>query len=156
MIVAFVRFRCCETSLVCLLQGVCASDSSGLDAVLVEWKCSSLVSGSTAAMDYDTFLVVMAFGMVGAGLVHSLWLWLGATRPSFVSIVDEGPRLMVPLRVFGVMFAAPLILAGAALNHLAHGWRYVWLTLLGLVTSLLWCFMSGIVLIVLTDVAMSL
>lgn len=107
-------------------------------------------------MDYDTFLVVMAFGMVGAGLVHSAWLWLGQTRPSFVSIIDEGPRLLVPFRVFGVMFAAPLILAGAALNHLSYGWRYLGLTVLGLVTSLLWCFMSGVVLIVLTDMAMSL
>lgn len=107
-------------------------------------------------MDYDTFLVVMAFGLVGAGVVHSAWLWLGATRPSFVSIVEEGPRLTVPLRVFGVMFAAPFILASAALNHLAYGWRYLGLTVLGLVTALLWCFMSGIVLIVLTDMLMSL
>ena len=48
-------------------------------------------------MDYDTFLVVMAFGMVGAGLVHSAWLWLGQTRPSFVSIIDDGPRLLADM-----------------------------------------------------------
>lgn len=107
-------------------------------------------------MDYDTFLVVMAFGLVGAGLVHSAWLWLGTTRPSFVSIIEEGPLLTVPLRVIGVMFAAPFILAGTAISHVSHGWRYAGLTLAGLITAVLWCFMSGVVLIVLTDMLMSL
>ena len=106
-------------------------------------------------MDYDTFLVVMAFGLVASGLVHSAWLWLGETRPSFVSIVEEGSLATVPFRVFGVMFAAPFILAGSALGHLEHGWRYLGLTLLGIATAMLWCFMTGIVLIVLTDVLMS-
>ena len=107
-------------------------------------------------MDYDTFLVVMAFGLVGAGLVHSAWLWLGATRPSFVSIIEEGSMLTVPLRVLGVMFAAPFILAGAAISHVSYGWRYLGLTIAGLITAVLWCFMSGMVLIVLTDMLMSL
>lgn len=106
-------------------------------------------------MDYNTFLLVMAFGLAGAGLVHSAWLWLGATRPSFVSIIDEGPALTVPLRVLGVMFAAPLILARSALGQLDHGWRYAGLTLLGFVAAVLWCFMSGIVLIVALDMMMS-
>ena len=106
-------------------------------------------------MDYNTFLLVMAFGLSGAGLVHSAWLWLGATRPAFVSIIDEGPALTVPLRVLGVMFAAPLILAGSALRQLEHGWRYAGVTALGLFAAVLWCFMSGIVLIVLLDMLMS-
>jgi hypothetical protein len=80
----------------------------------------------------------------------------GATRPSFVSIVDEGPRLLVPLRVFGVMFARTAD-SGRGRAQSPVAWLAVCLAdVLGLVTSLLWCFMSGIVLIVLTDVAMSL
>lgn len=106
-------------------------------------------------MDYNTFLLVMAFGLAGAGLVHSAWLWLGANRPSFVSIIDEGPAMTVPLRVLGVMFAAPLILAGSALRHLGAGWRYAGVSLLGLVAAAMWCFMSGIVLIVLVDMLIS-
>ena len=75
---------------------------------------------------------------------------------SFVSSIEEGSMLTVPLRVLGVMFAAPFILAGAAISHVSYGWRYLGLTIAGLITAVLWCFMSGIVLIVLTDMLMSL
>lgn len=105
-------------------------------------------------MDYNTFLTIMVVGIMGAGLVHSAWLWLGATRPAFTSIIEDGNLVSIPFRVFGVMFAAPLILSGAALNHLNYGWRYAGLTLMGLVAASLWCFMSGIVIIVGLDALM--
>ena len=63
--------------------------------------------------------------------------------------------MTVPLRVLGVMIAAPLILAGSALRHLSAGWRYAGVSLLGLFAAVMWCFMSGIVLIVLVDMLIS-
>ena len=44
---------------------------------------------------------------------------------------------------------------GEALRQLEHGWRYAGVTALGLLAAVLWCFMSGIVLIVLLDMMMS-
>lgn len=99
-------------------------------------------------MTYDTFLTIMAFGLTGAGLVHSGWLWLGYTRPSFASLLDGGPAISMPLRVLAVMLAAPLILAGSAARMMENGWRYVGGMLAGFILSGVWCFMNGIVLVV--------
>ena len=99
-------------------------------------------------MTYDTFLIVMAFGLTGAGLVHSGWLWMGHTRPAFANLLEGGASLSMPFRVIAVMLAAPLILAGGAVRMMDHGWRYVGGTLVGFVLSAVWCFMNGIVLIV--------
>jgi len=106
-------------------------------------------------MTYDTFLVIMAFGLTGAGLVHSGWLWLGRTRPSFASLLDGGSVFAIPLRVMAVMMAAPLILAGSATRMMDHGWRYSGLTVMGLIASAVWCFMTGIVLLVGLDFLMT-
>lgn len=99
-------------------------------------------------MTYDTFLVIMAFGLTGAGLVHSGWLWLGRTRPSFVGLLDDGPAWAAPFRVLAVMLAAPFILAGMSTRLMDRGWGYAGVTLAGLVVSALWCFMTGVVLLV--------
>lgn len=99
-------------------------------------------------MTYDTFLVVMAFGLTGAGLVQSGWLCLGQTRPSFANLLEGGTALSMPFRVIAVMLAAPLILAGSAVRMMDHGWRYLAGTLAGFMLSGVWCFMNGIVLIV--------
>jgi hypothetical protein len=99
-------------------------------------------------MTYDTFLAIMAFGLTGAGLVHSGWLWLGYSRPSFASLLEGGPAFSMPLRVMAVMLAAPLILAGSAIRMMDDGWRYVGGMLAGFILSGVWCFMNGIVLVV--------
>ncbi|WP_108883020.1 DUF6949 family protein [Anderseniella sp. Alg231-50] len=99
-------------------------------------------------MTYDTFLTIMAFGLTGAGLVHSGWLWMGYTRPSFASLLAGGPALSMPFRVIAVMLAAPLILAGSAIRLMDYGWRYLAGTLAGFILSGVWCFMNGIVLVV--------
>ncbi len=99
-------------------------------------------------MTYETFLVVMAFGLTGAGLVHSGWLWMGHSRPSFANLLEGGSALSMPFRVIGVMLAAPLILAGSAARMMDHGWRYVGVMLVGFILSSVWCFMNGIVLVV--------
>lgn len=99
-------------------------------------------------MTYDTFLAIMAVGLTGAGLVHSGWLWLGYTRPSFASLLEGGPVLSMPFRVMAIMLAAPLILAGSATRMMDDGWRYAGGTLAGFVLSGVWCFMNGIVLVV--------
>jgi hypothetical protein len=106
-------------------------------------------------MTYDTFLVIMAFGLTGAGLVHSGWLWLGHTRPSFSTLLDGGPAYAMPVRVVAIMMAAPLILAGSAVRMADYGWRYFGLTVMGLVVSAVWCFMIGIVLLVGLDFLMT-
>jgi hypothetical protein len=90
----------------------------------------------------------MAFGLTGAGLVHSGWLCLGHRRPSFASLLEGGPAFSMPLRVMAVMLAAPLILAGSAARMMDNGWRYVGGMLGGFILSGVWCFMNGIVLVV--------
>jgi hypothetical protein len=100
------------------------------------------------AMTYDTFLAIMGCGLTAAGLVHSGWLWLGHSRPSFASLLGGGPALSTAFRVVAVMLAAPLILAGAAARLMDNGWRYVTGMLAGFVLSCAWCFMNGIVLVV--------
>lgn len=105
-----------------------------------EWGCPT--------MTYDTFLAIMAVGLTGAGLVHSGWLWLGYSRPSFASLLEGGPVLSMPFRVMAIMLAAPLILAGSATRMMDDGWRYAGGMLAGFVLSGVWCFMNGIVLVV--------
>jgi len=102
-------------------------------------------------MTYDTFLTIMAFGLTGAGLVHSGWLWMGHTRPSFASLLEGGAALWMPFRVMAVMLAAPIILAGGASRLMDNGWRYLGFMLTGLAVSCIWCFMNGIVLVVSLD-----
>ncbi|MEO1160178.1 MAG: hypothetical protein AAFW74_06935 [Pseudomonadota bacterium] len=99
-------------------------------------------------MTYDTFLTIMVFGLTGAGVVHSGWLWMGHTRPSFASLLAGGAALSMPFRVIAVMLAAPLILAGSAIRLMDDGWRYLAATLAGFILSGVWCFMNGIVLVV--------
>ncbi len=106
-------------------------------------------------MTIDVFLVIMAFGLVAAGLTHSAWNWLGYTQPGFASVLANGSLLAAPLRVLGVMLAAPLILAGSAIRMLDHGWRYAGITAMGLVAAAMWCFMTGIVVLVGLDVLIS-
>ena len=106
-------------------------------------------------MTYDTFLTIMAFGLTGAGLVHSGWLWMGQTKPSFASMLEDGAVVWIPLRVLAVMLAAPIILAGSATGMMNYGWRYVGLMFTGLAVSCIWCFMNGIVLVVSLDLLMN-
>ena len=106
-------------------------------------------------MTYDIFLTIMAFGLTGAGLVHSGWLWLGQTRPSFACMLDGGAARWMPLRMLAVMLAAPIILAGSATRMMDYGWRYTGLMFSGLAVACIWCFMNGIVLIVSLDLLMN-
>ena len=89
----------------------------------------------------------MAFGLTGAGLVHSGWLWMGHTRPSFACLLEGGAALSMPLRVLAVMLAAPIFLAGGATRLMDNGWHYLGFMLMGLAVSCLWCFMNGIILV---------
>ncbi len=89
----------------------------------------------------------MAFGLTGAGLVHSGWLWMGRSRPSFVNLLEGGSALSMPFRVMALMLAAPLILAGGATRLMDYGWQYVGGMFAGLILSCVWCFMNGVVLV---------
>ncbi len=106
-------------------------------------------------MTYDTFLTIMAFGLTGAGLVHSGWLWLGHTRPSFTSVLEDGAAFWMPFRVLAIMLAAPVILAGFTTRLMEHGWRYLGFFFAGLAVSCIWCFMNGIVLVVCLNLLMT-
>jgi hypothetical protein len=99
-------------------------------------------------MTYDTFLMVMAAGLTGAGLVHSGWLWLGSSAPSFTCLLRTHGLVWVPIRVFVLMFAAPLIIAGSAVRTMDQGWQQAPVCALGLVCASMWCAMSGIVILV--------
>ncbi len=99
-------------------------------------------------MTYDTFLTIMAFGLTGAGLVHSGWLWMGRSRPSFANLLEGGAVMAMPFRVLAVMLAAPLILASGSVRLMDRGWRYLGGMLVGFTLSCVWCFMNGVVLVV--------
>ena len=80
--------------------------------------------------------------------MHSGWLWMGHSRPSFANLLEGGSVLSMPFRVIGVMLAEPLLLSGSAARMKEHGWRYEGVMFDVFILSSVWCFMNGIVLVV--------
>lgn len=96
-------------------------------------------------MSYETFLAVMAFGLVSAGVMHSGWLWLGQRRPSFLCLVDGQGSMLQPFRVLMLMIAAPFVLAGISVTLMERGWRNIVPACCIFALAAAWCFMIGIV-----------
>jgi hypothetical protein len=94
-------------------------------------------------------LMIMAIGLVFAGLMHSLWPMLTGRNVDLQLLFEPSP--VFPLNALVVVTAAPLVLLQAGLMRLSvPGGVFAWW--LAFILAMALCFVQGVVVVVSLDV----